>query len=201
MKRAQKKKGTQSTEPRLDALRRAQNVSSMRLSELEQECRSLNERCLTLEAKAARFWRLYVASSRLHEPSDKAGVIGVIQEIVSAIIGSEAMALLEQSAEGRLNVSAAFGVDPQHVLAIAKKDRSLVRALKQGQSFISGAPHRGGEPSACIPLKVGGVVAGALVVFELLAHKPRYLEEDRGVFELLSLQAGPALQCARGLPA
>lgn len=176
----------------------AQRQSSSRVGELEHECRSLSERCLTLEARAARFWKLYTASHRLHEPPDKAGVIGVIQEIVSAIIGSEAMALLEQRDDGQLEVSAAFGVDARRVLALAGSDRSLVRALQRGETFISDAPPLGGRPTACIPLKVGGDVAGALVVFDLLSHKAGYLEEDELVFELLSLQAGPALKCARG---
>lgn len=173
---------------------------STRLGDLERECRSLTERCLALEARAARLWKLYVASHRLHEPADKQGVIEVIQEIVSAIIGSEAMAILEQRADGQLEVSAAFGVEPAKVLWHAHSDHSVSRALELGESFVARAPQPGGKLTACIPLKVGGDVKAVLVVFELLAHKPAYVEEDHVVFELLSLQAGPALQCAKGGP-
>jgi len=185
----------------LAGVRAEQRALSTRLSELELECRSLGERCLTLEARAARFWKLYVASHRLHEPTDRQGVIAVIQEIVSAIIGSESMALVEPGQSGELEVSAAFGVEPARVLSLAKTDRSLRAALQRGESFIAQTPGRSGNPTACIPLKVGGGVAGALVVFDLLAHKPGYLEEDHVLFELLSLQAGVALRCAKGLPA
>ncbi|HEY7543367.1 MAG TPA: GAF domain-containing protein, partial [Blastocatellia bacterium] len=48
---------------------------------------------------------------------------------------------------------------------------------------------------ACIPLKLGGRVTGAIAIFSLLSHKPELEEVDYEMFDLLATHAATALYC------
>ena len=50
---------------------------------------------------------------------------------------------------------------------------------------------------AAVPLVLQGVVVGALVVAELMPHKPRLLRDDRVLLELIAAHAASALVGAR----
>ena len=47
--------------------------------------------------------------------------------------------------------------------------------------------------TACVPLKIGSMVVGAIVVFRLLSHKPALERVDHELFELLAVHASTAL--------
>jgi GAF domain-containing protein len=50
------------------------------------------------------------------------------------------------------------------------------------------------DVTACIPLRLDGVVTGAIVVYRLLPHKPGLEEIDFELFDLLALHAATALR-------
>jgi GAF domain-containing protein len=50
---------------------------------------------------------------------------------------------------------------------------------------------------AAVPLRVQDVIVGALVVFQLLTHKPGFVHEDRELFDLIGAHAASALVASR----
>jgi hypothetical protein len=173
-------------------------LSASRVNELEQEILSLSRRCSSLELQASRFWKLYVTSHRLLEPTSRQGVIEVIQEIVGAIIGSEQMAIFEREPDPKpLSLVAVLGVDKDMARKAAVNGGPVERSAREGKTFVMDPlPSEWGALTASIPLMVGGRPKGALAIFGLLPQKRGYEREDHDILRLLSLQAGLALQCA-----
>jgi hypothetical protein len=170
-----------------------------RLADIEAENRRVCDEFVAVQEQNAELVSLYAAVERLHAAPDRSEVLAAIQEIVVNVVGSEELALFELTPDGnRLAPTHAFGVDTDTLGEIAMGSGAVGRAAAEGRSWIAGeraAPASPAEPhvTACVPLKVGDRVTGALVIYSLLGHKPALTSFDRELFALLERHAALAL--------
>jgi hypothetical protein len=167
-----------------------------RVEELEREHRALSDDYVAAQERATELAQLFVALERLHGGRSRADVVAAVQEIVINLIGSEELALFERRGDA-LGLLKAFGVDPGPIHAIPLGEGIIGRIGATGATWIAGRdPAEPGDPelTACVPLRVGDEIVGALAIWRLLGHKPVIDEQDHAVFDLLSAHAGLALQ-------
>lgn len=170
-----------------------------RLADIEAENRRVCDEFVAVQEHNAELVSLYAAVERLHGAPDRSEVLAAIQEIVVNVVGSEELALFELTPDGhRLAPTHAFGVDTDSLREIAIGSGAVGLAAAEGRSWIAGerpAPSSSaeGHVTACVPLKVGDRVTGALVIYSLLGHKPALTSFDRELFALLEKHAALAL--------
>jgi hypothetical protein len=164
------------------------------MTDIEENRRELSSRYLEVEQSNNNLANLYVASYGLHASIERADVVRSIHEVLVNIIGTEEFAIVERPAGGgSFAVTSSMGLDP-HRVARLKLDEGRVADALRGVTFVCG--DQGGEDlTACIPLRVGGRIHGAILVFRLLAHKPALETVDRELFDLLATHAASALYC------
>jgi len=167
-----------------------------RVEELETERRALSDDYVAAQERVTGVAQLFVALERIHRGRSRADVVAAVQEIVINMIGSEELALFERRGDA-LGLLKAFGVDPGPLHAIPLGEGIIGRTGATGATWIAGRdPSEPGDPelTACIPLRAGDELVGALAIWRLLGHKPVLDDQDHAVFDLLSAHAGLALQ-------
>jgi hypothetical protein len=135
---------------------------------------------------------LFVAAARLHAHLDRPGVLAAIREILSDLIGSRAMAVFEIEAAGdALLLVESIGVDAGSMRRIALGTGLIGTVAKTGAAYFSD----GGDSEivACVPLKIGASVTGAIAVFRLLEQKQQLEMSDRELLDFMSTHAAFAL--------
>lgn len=154
-----------------------------------------NERYLeqyqAIETQSGNLANLYVASYQLHSSVDRELVLQTILEIVINLVGSEEVAIFERHGDGKFHIATSFGVDADRLSSFIAGQGPIGRHLQDGSVF-TGA----GDVSACVPLKVGDDIVGAILVFRLLDHKSSLQPVDYELFDLLAVHAATALYCA-----
>ncbi len=181
-----------------DLLRERERGLREALERVEQENRGFSTRFLEVEQENSNLANLYVASYRLHGSVERAEVLEVIQEIVVNLVGCEELAVYELP-EGApaLELLASNGIDPQAHARVPLGDGAVGRAAASGEAFVAEGGRAGaGQPTACIPLKLGERVTGAIVLFRLLPQKTGLGPVDRELFDLLATHAATALYCS-----
>jgi len=166
-----------------------------RLQEIEREHRRICDEYVVVEERNTDLASLFVALSRLHGTLERAEVMAAIQEIVTNIVGSEELAVYELSpGSSKLELACALGVDGSR-RHIRLGEGVIGRVAAEGEPFVAWDRACAEEPAltACIPLKVGGRVTGALAIYHLLGHKAVLGNLDRQIFDLLGAHAGTAL--------
>jgi len=167
-----------------------------RLQEIEREHRRICDDYVVVEERNTDLASLFVALSRLHGTLERNEVMAAIQEIVTNIVGSEEMAVYELAAGSKeLEPAWTFGVDGAHLPRIRVGEGVIGRVAAAGEPFVAWERTCAEEPAltACIPLKVGERVTGALAIYHLLGHKAVLGNLDRQIFDLLGAHAGAAL--------
>lgn len=193
-----------SAQRQLEAWERREADLRRHLTEVEGENRHYSDRFVALEREAAKLSSLYVASYRLHETLDRQTVLKVIEEIVAAIIGSEELAIFEMNAERTaLRLVTSIGVEASRLRTVPLGEGRIGRAARLGETYVAQpgteaetAPLDAGL-TACVPLKLGGAVTGAIAIFRLLPQKSGYEAVDYELFELLGAHAATAMYCTR----
>lgn len=170
-----------------------------RLAEIEAENRRVCDEFVAVQEQNAELVSLYAAIERLHGAPTRTELLAAIQEIVINVIGSEELALFELTPDGRrLAPALAFGIASDRLKEIAVGSGAVGRAAAEGRPYVAGdggAPAPAEDPhlTACVPLKLGDKVTGALVIYGLLGHKPALTDFDRELFSLLERHAALAL--------
>jgi GAF domain-containing protein len=163
------------------------------------ENRRLSVEHVTAEERLGALAARFAAVASLHDALDEAGVILSIQEVVSNLIGSEQMVLLDVDADAvRLRVVASSGVDAAPYSGLPIGD-GPIGAAAAGRLYLA-APEP--EPdttglTAAIPLTVGDEVIGVLAIFRLLPQRTALDASDRELLELLGTHAARALLLSR----
>jgi hypothetical protein len=91
------------------------------------------------------------------------------------------------------------GIDPKAHHKVALGEGLIGRVVATGETYLAGdgAPPRAAaleaDLTACIPLKLGERVSGAIALFRLLPQKSGLGALDRELFELLATHAATAL--------
>ena len=173
-----------------------------RLVEIEGENQSFSERFLEVEQNNSNLANLYVVSYRLHGTLDRSEVLLVIEEIVINLIGSEELAIFEVDEEGScLDLVSSFGIEAEKYRHIPLGSGLIGQVAVEGRPYISErrAYEKLSENDnliACIPLKLGDRVTGAVAMFSLLPQKSGLGSLDYELFDLLATHAAMALYCS-----
>jgi hypothetical protein len=178
---------------------RAQLVS--RLGSIDGDNRRFLEQFVALEQQNANLANLYVASYRLHETLDEREVIAALQEILLNLVGSDEHGVFTLDEDARhLSLIASNGIQPEAYQDLSVGEGWIGQTIATGRTFIRapGVPAlvpREAALTACIPLKIGDSITGAIAVFRLLPQKPCLEDVDHEIFDLLASQAATALYC------
>ena len=182
--------------------RREHAQLEQRLIEIEVENQNFSERFLEVELNNSNLANLYVVSYRLHGTLERSEVLSVIEEIIINLIGSEELAVFEVDEQGEfLTLVSSFGIEPDKYRRIPIGSGLIGGVAVDGRPYI--AERRGYDASqkendliACIPLKLGDRVTGAVAMFSLLPQKHGLGSLDYELFDLLATHAAMALYCS-----
>lgn len=168
------------------------------LQEVAQENERYAEQYHQIETHSSNLANLYVASYQLHSSIDREAVLSTILEIVINLVGSEQVAVYERGdISGHFRLAKSFGLDDDRLHGFTLGDGAMARRLANAEIFTDDDAQGGEERlTACVPLKVGDQLIGAILVFRLLDHKPSLQPVDHELFELLAVHASTALYCA-----
>jgi GAF domain len=168
-----------------------------RLADLQREHRRLCDDYAALEGRIAELGNLCVLMERLHGTLDHREVLAGVQDVIINVIGSEELAIFEPSEDGRwLSPTQSFGVEDRHLGRVPWGEGPIGRAAAEGMGWVVGggaAPPEFPDLTACVPLAAGDRLAGVLVIWRMLAHKPVFGEADRNVLEHVARHAATAL--------
>jgi hypothetical protein len=130
--------------------------------------------------------------------------LGAIREIVNNLIGAEEMDIFEvDPPTSTLSPIDFYGHGAANDRKIRIGEGPIGRVALSGECYfrsgnIAGQkPDDEHKPTACVPLKVDGLVFGVIVIVRLLPQKDDLVALDYQLLELLSNQAGIALYCAK----
>jgi len=166
-----------------------------RLVDIERENRRMLEQFATLEDQSYRLTGLYVALHRLHESTDRLQVMTAIEEVVVNILGSEQLAIFEMEPKAtRLVLVHSMGINADRWREVAVGEGTIGKVVSEGRAHVNGPAEEDKSLTACIPLRSGAQVVGALAIFELLSHKPLLGPFDLDLLDALSVHAGSALR-------
>lgn len=181
------------------------------LAKVEAERRELSALFVDGERSHAGIASLYVATDRLHASLDRREVLVAIQEIITNLIGCEELAVFEVDPGSKvLKLAASLGIDEGRFASVPFGEGVIGEVASSGEPYFAPAPgsrakqdKAAGAPTvkgalgltACIPLKRGEVVTGAIAVFRLLAHKAALTAIDRELLSVLIPHAALALYC------
>ncbi len=181
----------------------AQTESSLlvQISEMNATSQAFTQRYLEVEQLNSNLANLYVASYRMHGSLEREDVLSTLQEILINLIGTEEFAVFERDGEGSdMRCTTSFGVDPTRVEPLRLGEGRIGAAIARGVPYVAAADAEvtpSGRPiTACVPLRVGERVVGAIVVYRLLAHKPALDSADMELFSLLATHGATALYCS-----
>jgi nitrate/nitrite-specific signal transduction histidine kinase len=153
---------------------------------------------MVVEEQNAKLASLFVSSSRLHESTERKGVLEAIHEIVINLIGSEELAVFVATPDGSLRLESSMGVERARFEHVPPGRGIIGDVVAKRQRFVRGgtAPRvspNETELTACIPFVVDDRVIGALAIFRLLPQKTALEAADLELLDLLATQAAIAL--------
>jgi regulator of replication initiation timing len=192
----------------LDRISHEQSDLRRQLAEVEAANQKYSHQYFEVEQQNNNLANLYVASYQLHSTLDRGEVLSAIQEIVINLIGSEELAIYEMSDDGAtLRLVGSFGIDPLAYATVPLGSGIIGRTAMSGEMYLPGkGPGKGidlarapreSHLTACVPLKLGDRVSGALVLFRLLPQKNGIEAIDCELFNLLATHAATALYLSR----
>lgn len=172
--------------------------------EQEEITGQISNRFMQAEGELESFANLYVASFQLHLSLRLRTVVRHVKELLQQLVGARSIAIYFADADGkRLVPVTSEGVDLAHVKDVALRDGGTNDpvAMVIERAFLTGIAHvtEGdvtAKPAACIPLHIEDRAVGAIVVFDLLAQKPQFVQVDRELFKLLGAHAGASIAAA-----
>ena len=169
-----------------------------RFEDVEHENETYATQYHQIEIQSSNLSNLYVASYQLHASVERDAVLSTIQEIVVNLIGSEEVAIFEFSDEANeFRLASSFGVAESRLKNFKAGSGPIGSRLLSGEVFVNDHVSGGEDKlTACVPLRIGDRITGAILVFRLLEHKQGLQPVDHELFELLAIHASTALYCA-----
>jgi len=165
-----------------------------RLEDIERENLRLVAQFAALEDQTFHLTSLFVALHRLHESADRGEVMATLLEIIVNLVGSEQFAVFELDPEGKtLRLVHALGVPEPDFAEVRVGEELVGQVAAEGRPQLSPSTFRDRTVNACIPLRAGRRVTGALAIFDLLPHKSLLSSADLELLDVLSVHAGSAL--------
>ena len=151
--------------------------------------------------------RFYVSASQLGASIAREPIVQVIREILANLVGSEEVAIVSivsPSPNGTPALLFDFGGETDWEAWSARARACVGEVLRSGRSFYresEWAPRAEGasgdrEATACIALRAGTRVVGAVAIFGLLPQKEGLTGFDRDLCEMVGSLGGQALYCS-----
>jgi len=171
----------------------------------------LHSQCLELHDSEAQLHnelgRIYVSATQLSSSISRPSIICAIEEIVINLIGSEEVVILSNESEhgsGREpKVLSVLGVESDWIERRSHDWACVEGVLQTGTSYYADDRDENesieGELrtlSACIALRAGERVAGAVAIFRLLPQKQAITKSDQDLCEIVATLGGQALYCS-----
>jgi hypothetical protein len=178
----------------LHAAKERAEVSQQQIQALLDAQTEAEAKVLELEELNASMMSMYVSSFQLHATLDLAEVIRVIEEILVNFIGARSYAVMLSDDQQTMKVVAESGLESRLPMTGVRPRGVLAEAITTHTAYVhtSSRPAREGVLAA-VPLVMSHSVVGALVVYELLAQKERFVESDIELFSLLGQHAASAV--------
>ena len=168
-----------------------------RIGDIEAENREFSDRCVAAERQNSDLITMYVASYRLHSTLHYEEVIKIIKEITINMLGVEEFGIFMRRTDGDdIVLVAQEGLLPSTRDQRHKVGKGTIgTVIESGVPYISNDPldPTPGSPIACIPLRLGDSVGGALALYRLVPQKDEFNGLDHAVFELLERHAAVAI--------
>jgi hypothetical protein len=187
-----------------EAPRRSNEEEHLR-SELEtsrSEVAALGDMMARLERRSTQLTSLYVATFQLYAGRDPDQVYETIAEITSDILGADRFVLLMRDGDApHCRIVLRHGFEPRSGGPFGSDVYSggqpaVDEALIDGTRWVQTDPE---DLVAVVPLKVDQTILGALVIVELLDHKPKLDDADSEILDLLGAHAASALLSSMNL--
>jgi hypothetical protein len=150
--------------------------------------------------------RFYVSASQLSASLARDSVVTVLREILANLIGSEEIVVLSTArsrTSGSPEILFAWNGDSASSEPMSKVRPAIEQVLASGISIYPERADADPSPgrtdaalSACIALRAGDLVVGAVAVFELLPQKEGLTPADRELCEMIGSLGGQALYCS-----
>jgi hypothetical protein len=170
------------------------------VARLERHVSMLSTEVATADQKASDLEKLLLAARRFESCTDRAAVLAALQDILVTVVGSADFVALALDEEGR-TMWPILGVGPNGAACgpLLVSDPLVSAALETGRCQIAGSrvgePRRS-DPLASVPLMAWPHTVGALVVFQLLAHRSALRPIDVELLEFISSHVATAIQLA-----
>jgi hypothetical protein len=186
---------------RIEQLEREKESLLGRCSEIELQGRDFTERYHEIEKENNDLANLYIASTQLQAALDVRELCGTIVEILLNLVGAKVFALMFGAEEQRtLGVLVSEGIAPATVPTVRWGEGIIGQVAASGRVY-----HEAGVPVAldlahpvvCIPLRLRQRVVGVVPIWSYLTQKQGLVDVDLQLFDLLSVNAAPALNAAR----
>jgi hypothetical protein len=187
---------------RIDTLEKEKEQLVARFRSVENENIDYVERYREIERENNHLANLYVASYQLHSTLDLREITQIILEILLNFVGARTFAvLLLDEQKGLLRPLASEGIARDRVPVVKAGEGTIGRVVETGEPRVEGRPQSGNvdleRPLIVTPLRIGGRVVGAIVIWEFLKQKTELVEVDHELFNLLAAHAASALQSAK----
>ncbi len=167
-----------------------------RLSEVEEENQDLSARYVRITQQNESLTNLYVASHQLHSTLDPQAVLGIVNEILTNLIGAEEFTvfLVDKTTRELTPVTGGGALARRASGEFRWEENILGRVIETGEPFYLDEknPLPGG-PLACVPLKIKQEVVGAILIFKLLVQKEGFTPLDSEILNLLAGHAATAV--------
>ena len=171
----------------------------------------LRAKCVELHDSEARvhseLGRIYVCANQLSSSISRPYVIFAINEIIANLIGSEEVVILSNESESggsnQPKVLSQCGIESDWIDRRIRDWACVEEVLQTGASYYAAERDEtesiDGEPrtlNACVALRAGERVTGAIAIFHLLPQKQEFTKSDQELCELVASLGGQALYCS-----
>jgi len=181
-------------------LRRQLEEIKTQFEALNRENEDFRQRYQEVEHQNENLLNLYVSGYQLHSTLNEEAAVTVIREILLNLVGAEVFGvwLLDP---GTRKMDLVNLTDECDLLQgqPARLSGERWEGLRGGEPWFAaaGVGVPGGEPVACIPLKLDERTVGVLAIYKLLEQKEGFTSLDQELLGLLAAQAAATLIGAR----
>ena len=163
-----------------------------------KEYKDYEGRYVEMERELDQMANLYVASAQLHAAVDSNTVMGIIEQMLMQLVGASSIGIFlrhESDNGSTLRPVHAFHCDEIKDHEISWDSVPIGETATTQVSFIAepSKAEEQGSPVACIPLLLGKITIGVIVIYDLLEQKNEFVPVDFELFRLLTEHGAAAI--------
>jgi hypothetical protein len=187
---------------KIEELEREKKALMSLSSPVEGATGDFSTRFEEVEDELSNLANLYVATTQLYSAHTIRALLRTLKELLGQFLGAAAFAIyLASDDKKELIAVASEGVNRADIARLSATAQRVGETFSKGELFFDreadtskGTVER---PAAVIPLKLGEIIIGVIVIFATLTQKTEFGRVDSELFKLLGDHAGSALVSAR----